>query len=1069
MVFTLGNLLTLLIVFLFFVLLRWFDRANRKLDMARDYGKQLKEQLKDELSKFVQDREKAIRNYGVNLEVEVNAAKTLKTNIDELLAELRARSGDIETINTKITGYSASLKELSAMTDRVQENLLRIEHESLFVEETAQKISIIKNDIHKIETDINGMKSRIEENIIASVEKAAVSIEKNAGEILEPVRGMVDELRISAEAAEKQVRAHREIIEQNVQEQCAEIEKAEAKRSARVEKDMQAITSLLNDAAFNAEKRAGAIENDIYEKLIYDAQERAEEIKKSAHKKIDEAFFDVDGRIAEISAITDTINGEREKWQAVKNQLEAEIEALKGGAEEQIAHLKHEIEKTKGWSKEEVLSVESLITSHKTMVDSRLNEITDNLEKHAEEAKFNALRIADEQLEEYRQAGENRIKKLIAVSDDAENLEKELRRYIDDVHKRIQNEYTQFEEESQQRRGALASEWEVSIDAIKTNITSLSSELNGIKAEAAANVTEKINLYEDAFNLDIQKRKDKIETLFDEWLAGAHDRLETLQKETENEYRQTEISAADAWRKNLAEIENRLSGELSRLKDETALFEKGIREEMRLADKSVETLKEQLEGSLKDARSSAEFELKTAIAQHTVESGNKLKEYKNDLDSGLKTMTAQMEEKAQELSRKLDAARREAEQVDANVKEKLDGVAADAERRINICNSDIENRMQEAAKNHAAQLLDIQKLIDDIFEKNTALSEQGDKRLAGIMADIEKIAQDAAEGRSAILAQTEEAAKELKESIKTAAARIEDFYEQSKLIDKSLELKEDLARKTDELKIELDRLEQRRAEVERLETQFTKIKRLEDDVNAKMRHFLTEEGRISLMEKNFERLMQTSHSVEEKLKHVTGADDTLQNMSIRLRQLDDAMRDVEEKYQRLEKKKLTLDATTERIDIHFKALEESEKKAEQCKEDASRLFEEIETIKNTIHSITEDNQKALEASNKVSVLDAELEHIEERIAQMQKAREWLAGVETRLDETYKQIQRDMKMKTMGSGYAQYSGSSSNSTSIETQEEVRKLKRQGWTNEQISRNKGISISEVQLILEIPPRI
>jgi chromosome segregation ATPase len=1247
-VFSLGNILTLLIVFLFFVLTRWLDRGNRKLERARDYGKQLKEQLKEELGAFIREKEQAVKDYGVELNVEVNAAKKLKTNIDESVAELRAKTAEMDAVSGAIADYAANIKELSSMTGRVQENLRRIEDESLFVEDVGRKIGVVSKAMERIEGDISAMKTRIEENVIDAASRAADAIEKNAAVLLEPVRYTVSELRVNAESIEKQVAEHRELIEKNVRAQCAEIEQAEAARAANVARDMRQINELLRDVTEKAGERASALESAMFEKLSADAQERGRALKEDIHKKIDDLFSGANDRIGDVSNeltqsaerlrdgleemrhkheesgrlwnddienMRETIRQETEKLNVVKREIEAELESLssgtggeigairervrenlaalsaeltghfeqlKSGAEKQAAafaedaarqftalesaldgkfgaleagaeekfgalqsgvdakaaglesealrrfeSLKARIEgqlegldkdaaaRFDSWSKlrdetlaeierlsqgarenaralavrldadvetagtaaqEKILAIERIISSHTDSVDQRLDEITRCLEERAEDAKQNALRIADERLEEYRCAQEQNYRNLSAVADDADALEKELRHQIETVTQRIQKEYAQFEADSSARRDRLAGDWAAALETVGANIAALSQELDAIKAEAARSVSEKARLFEESFVASLARRGEKTDELFERWQADAAERLEFLQKETEERCRDSELSAAENLRKNCAEIESRVTGELNRLKDEAAVFESGIRDEMRLADKSVEAFKEQLAASLRDARENAEFELKAVIAQQTVDNAEKLKICRNDLETSLKSISAQIEDKTKDLSQRFESAQREAAHIEDTIQQRLSGaeescdkklvgVNSSLEKRLREFNLDIEQQMQAASESYNEQIQSLNGTIADLIKKNEELSARGDERLSRLTLDIEKITGEAEERGREILEQTEGSVKDLRDKIKGAAEKIDDFYSQSKLIEKSMELKEDLSKKIDALKIDLDRLEQRRSEVDRLEAQIKNMRRLEDDVRAKMDHFLTEEGRVALMEKNFERLLHVSRSVEEKLVQVTSSDDTLQEMAIKLRQISDSMNEVEEKYQRLEKKKLTLDATTERIDINFTSLEESEKRAAQFQGELDRLAAELEKSGGDLRRVLEETRKAMEVSGKVSVLDAELEHIEERIRQMQAARQWLADIENRLDEKYRQIKGSVK--AMGAAQAAATSAAGSRVSGDMQSEVRSLKRRGWTKEEIAGNLKISVGEVELILEINP--
>ncbi|HPC70486.1 MAG TPA: hypothetical protein PLB48_01655, partial [Treponema sp.] len=114
--------------------------------------------------------------------------------------------------------------------------------------------------------------------------------------------------------------------------------------------------------------------------------------------------------------------------------------------------------------------------------------------------------------------------------------------------------------------------------------------------------------------------------------------------------------------------------------------------------------------------------------------------------------------------------------------------------------------------------------------------------------------------------------------------------------------------------------------------------------------------------------------------------------------------------------------------------------------------------------------RALEAAEKIADVEHFMAELEGRIEQMQKAREWLARTETRLEELNKQAQEQVKimgtlLKEEGKkGAARDKGA----PPIGVRETVVKLAHQGWTVDEIARTVKLSRGEVELILEISPK-
>ena len=88
---------------------------------------------------------------------------------------------------------------------------------------------------------------------------------------------------------------------------------------------------------------------------------------------------------------------------------------------------------------------------------------------------------------------------------------------------------------------------------------------------------------------------------------------------------------------------------------------------------------------------------------------------------------------------------------------------------------------------------------------------------------------------------------------------------------------------------------------------------------------------------------------------------------------------------------------------------------------------------------------------------------------MQIAREWIAQAETRMEKLNRELNDQLKLAgeiTREENDGPRRGN--DPVSLGTRNNVHKLHRQGWTDEQIANTLKLSIGEVQLILEVPLR-
>jgi chromosome segregation ATPase len=332
-------------------------------------------------------------------------------------------------------------------------------------------------------------------------------------------------------------------------------------------------------------------------------------------------------------------------------------------------------------------------------------------------------------------------------------------------------------------------------------------------------------------------------------------------------------------------------------------------------------------------------------------------------------------------------------------------------------------------------------------------------------------------------------ASEFKRFTDEAAAFGKDLEDAKKAMDiirLEITAQNNIAGQTDTLKKELeqylkkmsgtiDRITLIETEVNRYDSQLAQIKRLEEDVNSKMTRFLSEKHRIEVLENDFTRLLQTSQSVEQKLVQVSNSDDILQTIQLQMRHLEDVIKETEDKFQRVERKGKTLQETNDGIDRNFKSLQENEQIVKRLTDTVSLLKTDLDSIRDSVEALNAENEKARDAADKVSSLDSSIEWLEKRISEMNTARESLARLATELQNLEKKAKDQVKLaqSVMTHGDVHSAGRKKGKTEDSapeqgTRENIKKLKAQGWTIEEIAKAYGMSKGAVELTLELPSK-
>ncbi|MDR1142661.1 MAG: hypothetical protein LBK77_00390, partial [Spirochaetaceae bacterium] len=383
--------------------------------------------------------------------------------------------------------------------------------------------------------------------------------------------------------------------------------------------------------------------------------------------------------------------------------------------------------------------------------------------------------------------------------------------------------------------------------------------------------------------------------------------------------------------------------------------------------------------------------------------------------------------------------------------------------RFNEWQSALEQKLAARGEEAEAERRSLELSFKD--ELNVRVGEQSERILSG----LERLRIDAAAFEEKIqngLDETESRISRLSANLEEIRRELKEFNSQTRLFEKTDELKTSLERSMEALKGDMAGIEERRAEASQLETEFIKIRRLEDEVNSKMTRFLSEKNHLDIMEKDFDRLIQTSQRVEERLKEVTGADDTLQGIQVALRKLEDAIVVADEKYQRIEKKNHILEETNSSIERNFQIMEETEAALRKCRENIDKAGAEIDSFRPAIEELAEASEKARNTTEKLGMLDTGLKIIEDRIEKVQAAREWLARTETRFEELHRDIQGELKLiEAVLKDESKKSKTGKGAPAIADRENVKRLRRQGWEAEEIARALKISVGEVELILDM----
>jgi chromosome segregation ATPase len=297
--FTVGNLITLVIVALTLFLYRQFDRRNRSLERVRKYA----DKVMGELDAYAAEKGASVKDFGIALEVERKSAAELMKRLQALTEqELAEKAAAIVRLEERLNHYDASLEELAGMTGRVQENLSRIRNESAFVESVGKQLGEARERLGAMERDLGGLMARFDQ-------ENAEAMDKTAGKLFAAVRNELKHMENRAETIQRQVEEHRAAVDQ-----------IERDRAANLARDMGIVQKTLREAVEKAGSRADKMEEAALVKLRDQAQERINRLHGAWEEKLKSVQEGIKARIAEMQ---EQMKHFRDEWKDGQGEMAA--------------------------------------------------------------------------------------------------------------------------------------------------------------------------------------------------------------------------------------------------------------------------------------------------------------------------------------------------------------------------------------------------------------------------------------------------------------------------------------------------------------------------------------------------------------------------------------------------------------------------------------------------------------------------------------------------------------------------------------------------------------------------
>lgn len=1129
---TAGDIIVVGIVLVVLAVYRQMDRNNRSLEKVKRFADKVQgdidhlvaervtalrdvaievdvnQKASREILKRISQAEQELTDKAANVETIAERIQKYESALRELDALTNAAHENIKRVQDEseyIDGVGKRIKSSARSISELEERLSTAEQR--FAQDNSAKLSQTKAELlrdgearvaHLTETAeqaeqrMQGVASRIESDF-GSLEERAETVLNAAEQRLETLEQTGANLETTALA---KLKAY---IEQQTREAAATLRDFLQSESTgmRVQLEQQ-LGDRSSEIGKELDGRIGDMEEDLAERIA-SVNERMQRMGSS----IEETEGETERRLRELfRSTTESVA----QW---KTQLSERIEKLKTDLTGSVEGLEQEQQRFVNVETRFQASIAEVSDRVSLSDDEQKKRISDlelqwkqAFAKKASEVEQSMFDRFDEELSQITDTLQGRLERVEAVGGDIDNLESALRETIRLSGERLDESLSTLGDELRGNREHDLEQAREEMGRIHSELEALDSTVAQLKSTAYDNVSEKLKVFEDDFFKDLRTRSSEMDARLESWKSSIDAELARMgedstqaRQDLEVQYRKDLERSLEAHRvKTNRTIEEQQEQLQARVKDLTTHTETMKRDldvfKGEYVQKFEDTLQkhdarfteqlgekfEVLRVRLQEQTEAFEQSLST-VEQHTSGQLQEIGTRITDTDQRVKAMATQLNELVgnteREISDRLSRTRATAQETIAALDDEmasryqdLGNRAEEIDTRIVTVGERIDARSQQTIERFDEQA---QSFKSDVDKYTRQLEDAAEQQLRDLRTVTKETREDFEDQRTSLIGRVESEARVLQSQLDDISEAQKQFVEQTRLFDRADELKDELAQNLGRLQSDLDSIYERRETVERLDAEVSAVRNLVEDTQNRLSTFMQEKRRIDSIEEDYARLLNLSDQVESKLSQVTGSSDMLQDLQVRLRTVEDLREKVDAGFNRLEKKQQVIKATADGVDSSFNRLEDLERRIVAMREDVDGLPKQLAEISHTIRELSENKADADSAVEQMRELTGMLTEVEGRMQELQKAREWLARTETRLEEIGREAKDQVKLlgdimkrdKTAG-------GKDTGAPPASVRDTVSKLAHQGWQPDEIARATRLSLGEVELILEMPKR-
>ena len=390
MLFSIGNLITLAIVLVFFIVYHRLTANNRSLEKV----KRLAEKLQNELNDYVATRAEELKHYGIDLDVQQKAAKIALEKLQTAQTAVTEKAAAIGAIADRFKEYDEVLSKLMEMTARVDENLSRIHEDEVFAEGVNRKLDLAKKSLTAIERELPLLRESFAQDAQSTIETFRDSILTELQDGLASTATELTAVRDEAMEAFSQAQSARALVDEALEKA---LETAKERAGSVEDSAFATLTESIDRKIGEVRESAG---NELAQlgqdttQHVGELRSAIEEFKDNWRQEAEGMLTDMTAKLGEAETIftrkateiaelldksSEHAQDSKEEFITAAAKSKQDIAELLAGIESQEASLKASMEATKGRIEEDFASFGQAFEDHRTRFEANFMAETSGL------------------------------------------------------------------------------------------------------------------------------------------------------------------------------------------------------------------------------------------------------------------------------------------------------------------------------------------------------------------------------------------------------------------------------------------------------------------------------------------------------------------------------------------------------------------------------------------------------------------------------------------------------------------------------------------------------------------